>query len=210
MRIPLLGLALAGLVTVPAAAATLIDKPPDIGPYWNPLGNGNTEIYASDFLAPEGDTVVDALGMWLLALSGGSPHAVVNFEIWGTAPGGGPDYDNVIAWTDTMQTEVGTLELYTMGVIGGPATLTPGDRYWFVATGWNQGDPGYGNYQVGGHTPNSVYQDNGTFWYDNSPGDGVFDGQNLTPQMAFQVSLIPAPGALALLGLAGLARRRRR
>ena len=213
MRIPLLALALAGLVTVPAAAATLIDKPPDYGPWWHPLGNSpsDTRIYASDFLAPEDDTVVDALGTWLLAYSGVTPYSVIDFEIWGTDPGtGGPDFDNVIAWTDTMQTDDTTLRLYTMDVIGGPAVLNPGDRYWFVANCYDQGSPDYGSYQVGGHTQNSVYQDNGTFWYSNYPEDGYFDGQGLTPQMAFQVSLIPAPAALALLGLAGLARRRRR
>ena len=213
MRIPLLALALAGLVTLPATADTLIDKPPDLGPYWHPLSNSpsDTRIYASDFLAPEDDTTVDALGTWLLAYAGGPTFAVIDFEIWATDPNtGGPDFDNVIAWTGTMQTDDPTLRLYTMDVVGGPAILNPGDRYWFVANCYNQGDPSYGSYQVGAHTQNSVYQDNGTFWYSNNPENGVFDGQGLTPQMAFQVSLIPAPGALALLGLAGLARRRRR
>lgn len=213
MRIPLLALALAGLVTLPVAADTLIDKPPDQGPYWHPLGNSpsDTRIYASDFLAPDNDTVVDALGTWLLAYSGGPTFSVIDFEIWATDPNtGGPDFDNVIAWTGTMQTDDPTLRLYTMDVIGGPAILNPGDRYWFVANCYDQGDPSYGSYQVGAHTQNSVYQDNGTFWYANYPEQGYFDGQGLTPQMAFQVSLIPAPGALALLGLAGLARRRRR
>ena len=213
MRIPLLALALAGLVAMPAAAATLIDKPPDQGPYWHPLSNNpsDTRIYASDFLAPEDDTIVDALGTWLLAYAGGPTFAVIDFEIWGTDPNtGGPDFDNVIAWTDTMQTDDPTLRLYNLDVIGGPAVLNPGDRYWFVANCYDQGDPSYGSYQVGAHTQNSVYQDNGTFWYANYPEQGYFDGQGLTPQMAFQVSLIPAPAALALLGLAGLARRRRR
>ena len=213
MRIPLLALALAGLVAMPAAAATLIDKPPDQGPYWHPLSNNpsDTRIYASDFLAPEDDTIVDALGTWLLAYAGGPTFAVIDFEIWATDPNtGGPDFDNVIAWTDTMQTDDPTLRLYNLDVIGGPAVLNPGDRYWFVANCYDQGDPSYGSYQVGAHTQNSVYQDNGTFWYANYPEQGYFDGQGLTPQMAFQVSLIPAPAALALLGLAGLARRRRR
>jgi hypothetical protein len=213
MRIPLLALALAGLVALPAAGATVIDKQPDVGPWWHPLGNSpsDTRIYASDFLAPEDDTTVDALGTWLLAYAGGPTFSVIDFEIWGTDPGtGGPDFDNVIAWTGTMQTDVPNLTLYTMDVIGGSATLTPGDRYWFVANCYDQGDPSYGSYQVGGHTQNSQYQDNGTFWYSNYPDQGYFDGQGLTPQMAFQVYLIPAPGVLALLGLAGLAGQHRR
>ncbi|MDY7109638.1 MAG: hypothetical protein SYC29_13470 [Planctomycetota bacterium] len=213
MRIPLLSLALAAVVALPAAGETLIDKQPDQGPFWHPLGNSSsdTRIYASDFLAPDGDTVVDALGTWLLAYAGGPPYSEINFQIWGTDPGtGGPDFDNVIAYTDTMQTDDPNLTLYTMDVIGGSATLTPGERYWFIANCYELGDPSYGSYQVGAHTQNSQYQDNGTFWYSNYPEDGYFDGQGLTPQMAFQVSLIPTPGVLALLGVAGLARRRRR
>jgi len=213
MRRLLLGVALAGMMAMPVAADTLIDKPPDVGPWWHPLGAGTTELYASDFIAPDTDVMVQTLGTWLQTYSGGPDFAVIDFEIWGTDPStGGPDFNNIIAKTGTMQTDVGTLTLFTMDVIEGPAMLTPGDRYWFVASAWGMGDPSYGYYQVGGHTQNSVYQDNGTFWFSNYPDDGYFDGQGYTPQMAFQVGLgpIPTPGALALLGLAGLVRRRRR
>ena len=185
MRIPLLALALAGLVTLPATADTLIDKPPDLGPYWHPLSNSpsDTRIYASDFLAPEDDTTVDALGTWLLAYAGGPTFAVIDFEIWATDPNtGGPDFDNVIAWTDTMQTDDPTLRLYTLDVIGGPATLNPGDRYWFVANCYNQGDPSYGSYQVGAHTQNSVYQDNGTFWYPTTRSKGTSTARASRPR----------------------------
>lgn len=214
MRRLLFGVALAGMIAMPALADTMIDKQPDIGPWWNPLGNTNTEIYASDFLAPAGDdVVVTSLGTWLEYLGGGATPAILNFQIWGTDPStGGPDFNNVIAWTDTMSSDIPALTLYTMDVIGGDAVLTPGERYWFIGNGYLLGDPSYGSYRVGGHTQNSAYQDNGTFWYSNNPEQGYFDGQGLTPQMAFQVGLgpIPTPGALALLGLAGLIGRRRR
>lgn len=211
MRRLLLGVALAGMIAMPAVADTMIDKQPDVGPWWNPLGAGTTELYASDFIAPDTDTKVTTLGTWLEAYTGGPDFAVVDFEIWGTDPStGGPDFDNIICKTGTMQTNVAALTLYTMDVVTGPAILTPGERYWFVASAWGLGDPSYGYYRVGGHTQNSAYQDNGTFWYSNYADDGYFDGQGLTPQMAFQVGLVPAPGALALLGLAGLIGRRRR
>jgi hypothetical protein len=34
-----------------------------------------------------------------------------------------------------------------------------------------------------------VYPDNGTFWYSNDSNGQVFDGSNLTPEMAFRVVL---------------------
>ena len=61
---------------------------------------------------------------------------------------------------------------------------------------------------MGGHTQNSVYPDNGTFWYSNDPPGIVFDGQNQTPEMAFEVTLeqfaavnipISGPWGIALL-----------
>ena len=81
--------------------------------------------------------------------------------------------------------------------------------YWFAATVVGESGPGF--YQVGGHTQNSQYNDNGTFWYSNDPSGQSFDGQNLTPEMAFHVgTAVPAPASLALAGLGGLVATRRR
>ena len=89
-----------------------------------------------------------------------------------------------------------------------------GQRYWFVAT--CVGEAGTGDFTVGGHTQNSVYPDNGTFWYSNDPPGITFDGQNNTPEMAFEVTLdsfaavsIPSSGPfgiallIAMVALAG-------
>ncbi|MBW7906796.1 MAG: PEP-CTERM sorting domain-containing protein [Phycisphaerae bacterium] len=200
----------AGLLVAAASAATTISKPPDLGNYWHPVGNANggTYVYADSFIAPAGDTTVARLGTWLDAINynGGPQHSIVKFQVWGDA--GGPDYSNVIASTDPFSTELTGLNLHVLDVTSGAAVLNPGTKYWFAITGVGMGQGNYDQYQVGGHTQNSVYPDNGTFWYSNDPAGQVFDGQNLTPEMAFQVYLVPEPSTL--LGLLALAFIRRR
>ena len=196
-----------------ASANTIIDKPPDIGNWWHPVGNnaGGSWVYADSFIAPEADTTVDQLGTWLDAFVyyGGPQHSEVAFQVWGGGDAG-PDYTQVIASTDPFSTETPGLNLYVLEVTELNDELTPGERYWFIIDGAGYGDPSYDDYQTGGHTQNSVYQDNGTFWYSNDPAGQNFDGQNLTPEMAFQVYLIPEPASMSLLGLGVLCLLRRR
>jgi hypothetical protein len=207
----LIGLSVLLLAVTTASANTLISKPPDLGSYWYPVGNadGGTYVYADSFVAPAGDTVVSHLGTWLDAIeyNGGPQHSIVAFQVW--ADNAGPDFSQVVASTDDMSTETTGLNLYTLPVTSGPGVLTPGSTYWFVVTGVGRGAGNYDQYQVGGHTQNSVYNDNGTFWYSNDPTGQVFDGQGLTPEMAFEVTLVPEPASLVgLLALGLLARRR--
>jgi hypothetical protein len=75
--------------------------------------------------------------------------------------------------------------------------LIPGNLYWFAAT--VVGESGTGAYQVGGHTQNSQYPDNCTFWYSNDPAGVAFDGQNLVPEMAFSVGLDDVPVPVELM-----------
>lgn len=198
--------ALAGLATS-AAASTSIVKPPDIGPWWRPLNGGTGSfVYASDFVLSGTDTQVDRLGMWLLSLWGTTQK--IRFEIWGDTGGFGPDPNNVLAGTGSIKPIVGGNLDYHEAPASFSANLVPGNRYWFAATVVGEG--GGAAYQTGGHTQNSVYNDNGTFWYSNDPTGMFFGGRNLTPQIAFAVHLVPAPGALALVGLGGLVAARRR
>jgi hypothetical protein len=202
-------LALTLAVAVPALAQTTITKPPDLGEYWQPLSpNEGTYVYANSFIAPPADLLASELGTWLLLLGGEGPEGVatrqggwvgegeptiptVRFEIWGE-DAGGPDAGTVHATTGSLSLAVtAELAFFSAPVSGVPVALVPGARYWFAAT--VVGETGTGAFQTGGHTQNSVYADDGTFWYSNDPAGVLFDGQNLTPEMAFQVVLGEEP-----------------
>jgi hypothetical protein len=195
------------------ATAGLIEKPPDLGPFWHPLGPDGTYIYADSFVADETGPV-DLLGTWL-RLDNGNPGVggMIAFEVYPSIDGNpalGPDTTNVIVSTGLIDIGGGTVDLtlYTAAP-DFSGILNAGETYWFGANAIGGGE-GADPYQVGAHTQNSVYNDNGTFWYSNDPNGVDFDGQGLTPEMAFSVNIVPAPGAIALLGLAGLCGTRRR
>ena len=179
-----------GVVAFAAASVTAdIVKPPDVGPWWNPIdGISGTYVYASDFVMEGTDLNVDALGMWLELLGGTSQS--IRFEIWGD--NGGPDPFNVLSTTGSVTPNV-VPSLDYFEYPASSATLVVGDRYWFAATVVGEG--GGATFRTGGHTQNSVYNDNGTFWYSNDEGACNFDGQNLTPEMAFEILLTPGETA---------------
>jgi hypothetical protein len=197
-----------------AFAQLLISKPPDLGPFWQPLSPNGTYVYSDSFFnsSPEPMTPT-VLGTWLQTTAVPPPN--VRFEVWGEAAGGGPDASAVLATTGSLSLPVtATLAFFSAPVIGTPSALAAGQRYWFVAT--CVGEAGTGDFVTGGHTQNSVYADNGTFWYSNDPAGVSFDGQNNTPEMAFEVTLdqltgvnIPTAGPwgiallIAMVALAG-------
>ena len=200
--------ATAGLIQ----GAGLIEKGPDVGPYWFPLGSNGTYVYANSFVMPENAAVTD-LGFWA---TGGSPN--LRLQVYGSIggdPANGPDSTGVLATTDVIPgVSYASMTLIEAAVLGGGTPLAAGQTYWFGATTVGLGGTGY--YQVFGHTQNSVYSDNGTFWYSNAPDGIYFDGRNNIPEMAFRVTYgepIPAPRAILLggigAGLVGWLRRRR-
>jgi len=186
-----------------ASAQVVITKPPDLGDTWQPLSpDGGTYVYADSFELTGPDAAPTELGTWLLEVT--APAPPVRFEIWGEAVGGGPDAGNVLATTGTLSPAAdGTLTFFSAPVIGTPAVLSSGTRYWFAAT--VVGESGTGEYRLGGHTQNSVYVDNGTFWYSNDPAGVSFDGQNLTPEIAFEVTLGASTAGIPTLGTWGVA-----
>jgi hypothetical protein len=197
-----------------AMADVTLTKAPDIGPYWQPLNaNTGTYVYADSFVAPASGTVTN-LGTWLTDQGGGFPPAAqIRFEVLGSLGGNaanGPDITSVLANTTALGPFTGPLTLYTSAPLGGGTPLVGGQTYWFAASNIGLSDPNLnGQYQTGGHTQNSgSINDNGTFWYSNNPNGTFFDGQGLTPELAFTVSIasgtVPEPTAFAAWSLLGL------
>jgi len=155
---------------------TTITKPPDLGPFWFPLSpNGGSYVYSDSFVPQVGGSV-SSLGTWLNTTVQ-DPTTTIRFQVWGSVnndPTQGPDASNVIATSAPQSGFSGGLTFYSAAALPGGGTLVAGNTYWFVAT--VVGSTGNGQYQVGGHTQNSIYQDNGTFWYSNDP-NGVGDGE---------------------------------
>jgi hypothetical protein len=190
-----------------AMGASTLTKSPDLGDYWAPLSSGGTYVYADSFVAPTSGTV-SALGTWL---NGGSSQYVL--EVLADTGGFGPNGASILAQTAVQQGTYNGLT-YVNFLTTSSASLVAGQTYWFAASTVGLG--GSGSYNTGGHTQDSQgIVDGGTFWYSNDSAGLSFDGQNLTPEMAFTVTqgAVPEPAAwimmLAGFGIIGAALRRR-
>lgn len=202
----LLGASVAAL-----AADVFVIKLPDLGDYWHPLSNqGGTYVYADSFVAPISGTV-SGMGLWL---DGGAPDIQLRIlDSIGGDPTLGPDSSALLASSMVLPGQTfSTLTFSGASAIFSPTMLVAGHTYWFAAAAVG----GQGAYTVGAHTQNSGgIVDNGTFWFSNDPAGVLFDGRNLTPEMAFEVGItpVPEPTEYAMLGvglgLLGFTARRR-
>ena len=156
------------------------------------VSGGNGLIQGAHFtLVEDGNwTRGDSLQIWIYEDNGGMPGAeVVSYSGSYTATATGEQLfsrDVYNYWIDfEADLADGTYHVGVRNVDGGGT----GTNYWATSNG-GEGTAAEGTYSL----------DNGGTW--QTEGD--------TWHHAFEIHGVPAPGALALLGLAGLMRRRRR
>jgi hypothetical protein len=188
---------------LPMAGAVIIDKVPDQGPYWNPLYEGGTYVYADSFVFNGvNGTAADILGVYL-RVDGEGTGSQFRLQLLADQSNA-PNSGSVLATTGVLQTSSSTLQLVT-GTLLTPYSMTSGTRYWVAASTVGLATGNTTGYQVGAHSQNSIYADNGTFWYSNDSSGLNFDGQRLTPDMAIYVAggegAVPEPATLSLLGV---------
>jgi hypothetical protein len=201
MRILNLVAVAAAAATTTVASATIIDNGqfgPNIGSVGGQFGS---DIYAQSFVAPA-DNVLVQFGMWLSG--GGNDAPLVSIDLWADDGFGHADENNILI-SGTMHQ--GDLPALTRIDTFTNYALTPGETYWVVINGLNdQTSQGSYNSTWDGGTdtvPSGIMEwsnDLGVTWNGIAGGDwGVYIE-----------TVVPGPGVLALLGLAGLVGRRRR
>lgn len=198
--------AMAAAAISTGAFAWTLDKTPDFGAWWNPLGQQGTPIYANSFIfnGGAGDNTLSKLGVHIRNQGTGAGQDLRFFLL----ADGANNPTSTILSTSLFDVQTNSPDLVLLTVDMGATNLTVGQRYWVAIEGLGGGE----TYQVGGHTQNSVQNDNGTFWYSNAGDLSNWDGQGLTPEMAIYVETVPEPASMIALGagIAALVARRRR
>lgn len=202
MRKSLLVLAVAACAVV-SHAYVVVDKIPNSGT-WVPLGPSGTPIYTNSFIftGATGD-VATKLGGYV-ASGDSSP----TFQFLLLADNANTPSSTILASSAYTSTTNTSLTLLTENVTSTP--LVNGQRYWVALS--SVGGTGTGWYSVGAHQQNSIYADNGTFWFSNAGDLNNYDGQAVTPEISIYVEAapVPEPATMAALGFGALALLRRR
>lgn len=187
---------LVGVAGTSANAVSLEQFP--VSDYWFPVGPVGTTVYANSFVAPVSGNVT-GLGTWLNTLVADAT-TTLKFQIWGSVggnPASGPDVSNVLATTADLSGFSGPSSFYSGAATG---SVLAGQTYWFAISAI--GSNGIGEYQVSDAIDD--LGDGGSFWYWNASSSSSFDGQNLTPEMAFGINIderhgVPDGGASGLM-----------
>jgi hypothetical protein len=202
-----LGLTLVfGVLAAASQAYLVVDKAPNTSG-WLPLGLNGTPIYANSFIfsGTTGDVATKLGGYVQWNGNGNTPQT---FQFLLLADGGNAPTSTILASSAYTSSANLNMTLVTEDVTS--SALVNGNRYWVALS--CVGGSGDDFYIMGGHTQNSVYNDNGTFWFSN-PGDlNNWDGQGFTPEVGIYVEAapVPEPATMAVLGFGALAMMRRR
>jgi hypothetical protein len=181
-----LAIALSGVVIMGVAASATA------GDYILDQNQPNAFVYMAAFsqtdLAQSFQQSADNIaGAGIQLYTVGSPGTVI-ISLWDALPNAG---GNMLASASDIGSPGEWIDVYW-----DPVSVTPGDTYYLVFEDDNTGMGIYGD-------TNNPYPYGHVF---ANPGYQPFPNYDYT----FRTWAIPAPGALALLGLAGLARTRRR
>lgn len=209
-RITLAFVTLVGVTAL--SSAWSLDKTPNYqdGDFWRPLALPQTGIYADSFIftGATGETLAE-LGVYLRDPDGNGGG---NIRFYLLQDGGNAPTSNILA---TSLVDVST-NSQTMTLLAANTTsfsMVNGVRYWVAAQAMTEADI----YITGGHVQNSIYNDNGTFWFSNANDLNIWDGQALTPEMSIHVKTtgepsVPGPAAVVpfAVGLVAAARRRKK
>ncbi len=196
-----IGVAALAMMAGAACADTIIDNGQfgvNIGSVGGAFGS---DIYGQSFLCPT-DNVLVEFGMWLQGGDGGAP--LVSIDLWADDGSNHPDENNVLVSGTQHQ---GVLANLTRIDTFTNIALIPGQRYWITINGLHDQNS-QGSYSSTWDNGSNTIPDGNMDWSNdlgNSWSGGIPNGD-----WGVYARFVPAPGALGLLGAAGILGLRRR